>query len=199
MLTTARPRGSLPLDTVRVVLDVIPCVSEGAMFTTPATRRRPIAITVLTCGRRTRATPIGGVRTASAALERQRHPHDYDSRRDHHRNGPGRSLTRQAAGRRRAASRRSSSDSWWAAPASIPAASRPRRWSPAPMRPTWPGAQPTSACGSRGPVSVDLAQVKARKDAISAAIARRPREDADHHRPVRVDPRPCALSRAARG
>ena len=72
---------------------------------------------------------------------------------------------RAAAGK--ACAPRSSSASTSAAPASTTAASRPRRWSPAPAPSTSPGAAPSSA-STPATVRVDMARVKARKDGIVA-------------------------------
>ena len=62
-----------------------------------------------------------------------------------------------------------------AAPASIPAAYPPRRWSRAPMRRTWRGAARTTACGCRVPVQVDMQPGQGAQGCDRRAVARRRR------------------------
>ena len=77
-------------------------------------------------------------------------------------------VARRTPDRRRHDSRARSSASCSAAPASTPAACRRRRSSPAPTPRISRGAPPTTGSSLNGAVRIDMPQVKARADAVSA-------------------------------
>ena len=150
-------------------------------------------------GRGLRPRPAGrayrGRGRHSAALpDRRGAAHDRRVRRDHHRRRPGRARARRPADRRRHDASPSSSASFSAAPASTPAACRPRRWSPAPMPRISRAARADYGVALGGASRVDMTSGQGAQGRGVARVARRRSRPGSTAWTLHRLPRPCAAS-----